>query len=118
MSFVFGIRRPRLAIFVVALSAASTAAQTGGEAVRPPLRDPSLLLLNDPAIHAELGLNPAEAAALKSLLLEYNDVLLAIRDTGAAGAPDALQPQIDELRAKLKRQLTAPQQSQLTGLVL
>jgi peroxiredoxin len=92
--------------------------QSPGEDARPPLKDPSVLLLGDAAIHAELALTPAETAALQKLLLEYNDVLLAIRDTGAGGAADALRPKIHELRDKLKQLLTAPQQARLTGLVL
>ncbi len=85
---------------------------------RPPLKDPSMLLLNDAAIHAELALTPKEDAALEALLQEYNGTLLALRDTTASNAPDALGPKIAELRTKLKQALTAPQQERLSGLVL
>jgi peroxiredoxin len=63
-------------------------------------------------------MSPADSAALDALLLEYNDLLLTIRDVGATGASDELRPKIDELRGKLKQLLTAPQQKRLTGLVL
>jgi peroxiredoxin len=107
-----------LAAFILAYGGAQTFAQANGETNHPAPKDPSILLLNDPAIHAELGLKPAEAAALEALLRQYNDLLLAIRDTGAGGAPEALRPKIDELRDKLQQLLTAPQQTRLTGLVL
>jgi peroxiredoxin len=113
-----GLCRMLLAGCLLAVVAAEASAQTGAETARPPLKDPSILLLNDAAIRAEIGLTPAESAALDVVLLEYNDLLVAIRDTGAGGAPEALRPQVEELRVKLKQVLTAPQQKRLTGLIL
>lgn len=118
MNAANGIGRMLVAACAVAMGAPLAVAQADGEDARPPLKDPSILLLNDPAIHVELGLKPAEAASLEALLRQSNDLLLALRDTGAGGAPEALRPQIDELRARLKQQLTASQQSRLTGLIL
>jgi peroxiredoxin len=105
-------------LFAACLLTATTSlafGQSPGEDARPPLKDPSVLLLGDAAIHAELALTPAETAALQKLLLEYNDVLLAIRDTGAGGAADALRPKIHELREKLA--LSPEQRSNLAAIM-
>jgi peroxiredoxin len=97
---------------------ALTAPEDAAPPSRPPLKDPSILLLGDDAVHAELGLSTDDSAAMKSLLRQYNDLLLAIRDTSAAGADSSLRPQMEELRDKLKQALSKPQQERLSGLVL
>ena len=108
-------------IAVLALSVAAVAKAApndAAETIRPPLKDPSILLIGDDAVHAELGLAPDESAAILALLREYNDLLLAIRDGGAAGADATLRPELEELRDKLKERLAKPQQERLSGLVL
>ena len=107
------------AVVAFSMNAPATAApDDAAQTARPPLKDPSILLIGDEAVHAELALSPDDSTAINSLLREYNDLLLAIRDTGAAGADASLRPSIEELRDKLKQQLTKPQQERFGNLVL
>jgi peroxiredoxin len=117
-------RKPRLrpvltALLALCVAAPATAAPAEtAETSRPPLKDPSILLLGDDAVHAELNLAPDDSAAVNALLREHNDLLLAIRDTSANHADTSLRPSIDELRDKLKQALSKPQQERLGNLVL
>jgi peroxiredoxin len=112
------LRTSVLAVCLLLAGGTHAFAQSAAKPARPPLKDPSLLLLRDAAIHAELGLKPAEMAALKKFLLDHNDLLILLRDVGPTGAPEELQPEIAELRDKLAKLLRSARQDRLTGLVL
>lgn len=84
----------------------------------PALTDPTILLLRDDAVRNELKLAPDQRAAIDSLFLDHNRVLLAIRDVGPTGADSTAQPLLAEVRDGVAKILTEAQRLRLQGLVM
>lgn len=110
------------ALLAVAALGASVAGEPTGTtpaaATRAPLKDPTLLLIRDDAIRAELQLTAECVAAIDAVLAKHNDALLAIRDVGPTGGDESVKEPLAEIRSELKKLLTDEQRLRLQGLVL
>jgi peroxiredoxin len=80
--------------------------------------DPSILLIRDETVRAELGLSDEQRRAIDGLLKTHNRVLLAIRDVSPSRADETAQPALKELRQQLATILSDEQRTRLTNLVL
>lgn len=108
-------------VLIAALGARAEDEPAGDEpaaAPRQPLKDPTLLLIRDDAIRAELKLPPESARAIDALLDKHNDTLLAIRDVGPTGGDETVKEPLAEIRSELKKLFTDEQRVRLQGLVL
>ena len=108
---------PTAAVLLAAAVRADSSEQSTAPA-RPPLQDPTILLIRDGAIRKELKLAPEKAAAIDDLLQDHNRLLLAIRDVGPTRADASAQPALLELRDQLKGLLSPAQKQRLFGLAL
>lgn len=108
----------------IASLAAFVLLAVGGMAVaedvvdRPPSTDPSILLMRDDTVRAELGLGDKQRRELDRLLKQHNRVLLAIRDVSPSGADETAQPALAELREQIAAVLSDEQETRLANLVL
>jgi peroxiredoxin len=82
------------------------------------LTDPTILLVRDEAVRAELTCTPEQRQALDNLLRKHNRLLLAIRDVSPSGADESAQPGLKQIRAALKELFTDEQKIRLQGLTL
>lgn len=85
---------------------------------KPPLVDPTILLIRDDSVRTALGLTEEQRASLDQLLHQHNRMLLAIRDVSPSGADKTAQPALREIHDALAKQLTLEQRLRLQGLVL
>ncbi|HEX6961837.1 MAG TPA: redoxin domain-containing protein [Lacipirellula sp.] len=117
----------RMAITILAIVASVrvSAAQEPGHgqapppsAARPPLTDPTFLLLRDGAVRDALALTPEQSESLDALFRRHTRLLLAMRDVGPTGADETAKPALREIRAALAEILQAEQRVRLQGLVL
>jgi peroxiredoxin len=111
-------RIARMAVLAVVAATAARADDSAAPVGPPTLADPLILLVRDAAVRDALACTPAQHAALDVVLRSHNRLLVAIRDVGLAGAAEAAQDAIAELREQLKPILTTEQKSRLFGLVL
>jgi peroxiredoxin len=83
-----------------------------------PLTDPTIILIRDDAVRAELACTPEQKKSLDALLRKHNRMLLAIRDVSPSGADETAQPALAEIRAELAKLFTDEQKLRLQGLTL
>ncbi len=109
-------RRLRMhAILCVLTVAATCRAEDAAEV--PRLADPTIILIRDEAVRAELACTAEQRRSLDSLLRKHNRMLLAIRDVSPSGADETAQPALAEIRAKLTEILVDVQRARLQGLI-
>jgi peroxiredoxin len=100
------------ALFILAFVPCVHAAET------PSLTDPTIILIRDDAVRAELAVTTEQAKSLDDLLRKHNRMLLAIRDVSPSGADETAKPQLVEIRAELAKTFNDEQKQRLQGLTL
>jgi peroxiredoxin len=80
--------------------------------------DPTILLIRDDAVRAELKCTEDQRRTLDELLKKHNRMLLAIRDVGPTGADETAQPALLEIRDELRKVFNEAQRKRLQGLNL
>jgi peroxiredoxin len=80
--------------------------------------DPTILLIRDDAVRAELKCTSEQRTSLDDLLKQHNRMLLAIRDVGPTGADETAKPQLLEIRQTLAKSLDEAQRKRLQSLIL
>ena len=85
---------------------------------RKSIADPSILLIRDESVRAEMGLLDDQRTAIDDLLKQHNRMLLAIRDVSPSGADETAQPALKELREQLTTILSDEQRARLANLIL
>lgn len=87
-------------------------------AVTAPLTDPTIILIRDDAVRAELAVTPEQKKSLDELLRKHNRMLLAIRDVSPSGADETAKPQLVEIRKELAKLFNDEQKLRLQSLTL
>lgn len=82
------------------------------------ISDPSILLIRDESVRAELGLADDQRRAIEDLFKTHNRMLLAIRDVTPSGADESARPALKELHEQLVKIMSVEQQARLSNLVL
>ncbi|RIK88155.1 MAG: hypothetical protein DCC67_01015 [Planctomycetota bacterium] len=112
----------RIAVFWLSAAMGSVAyvatADEQAASPRPAVIDPTILLIRDEAVRAELRCSDRQRQDLDALLAKHNRVLLAIRDVGPTGADDAARPALRDVRDQFARILSDAQRARLQGIIL
>ena len=85
---------------------------------RQTIADPTILLIRDDAVRAELGLSENQSRAIDDLLKKHNRTLLAIRDVSPSGSDETVRPALADLRQQFAKNLSEEQRTRLTNLTL
>jgi peroxiredoxin len=91
---------------------------SSAHAETPPLTDPTIILIRDDAVRAELGVTAEQTKSLDELLRKHNRMLLAIRDVSPSGADETAKPALAEIRSELAKLFTDEQKLRLQSITL
>jgi peroxiredoxin len=118
MTTAFRSLQTFLVLATVALAEPTSNAETSGQAKAAPLNDPYYLLIRDELVRNQLALAENKRRNIDAILHDNNRLLLAIRDVGPQGVPDAVKPKLTAVRSQIDQLLDEKQRALVEGLIL